>query len=253
MNATLAWAHMPLVRALGWALVHFLWEGALIALVLAAVLCVCRRAGTRYGAACAAMLSMLAAFAITLAVSIPDQETILRVPRSMAAAAAAGAGDLIAGRVPTTLERLQVVLPWIVLFWMAGALVIGLYRLGGWMAAERMRREGVCAATGEWQARLTWLAHRIGVSKPLVLLESSLAEAPLVIGFLRPAILVPAGLLAGLPASYLEAILLHELAHIRRLDYLVNLVQTMVESLLFYHPAVWWISRLMRAERETLL
>lgn len=250
MNATLAWAHMPLVRALGWALVHFLWEGALIALVLAAVLCVCRRAGTRYGAACAAMLSMLAAFAITLAVSIPDQETILRVPRSMAAAAAAGAGDLIAGRVPTTLERLQVVLPWIVLFWMAGALVIGLYRLGGWMAAERMRREGVCAATGEWQARLTWLAHRIGVSKPLVLLESSLAEAPLVIGFLRPAILVPAGLLAGLPASYLEAILLHELAHIRRLDYLVNLVQTMVESLLFYHPAVWWISRLMRAERE---
>ena len=81
-----------------------------------------------------------------------------------------------------------------------------------------------------------------GVPKPLLLLESSLVEAPVVIGFLRPAILVPAGLLAGLPVQHLEAILLHELAHIRRFDYLVNLIQTLVESLLFYHPAVWWVS-----------
>ena len=250
MSLMAAWAYMPLVRALGWALVHFLWEGAAIALVLAAVLPICRRAKTRYGVACVAMLAMLVAFGITLAVSIPDQRAVAPPPRVMAAAADPSAGNGIAHPTPGILERIQKVLPWVVPFWMAGALLIGLYRLGGWMAAQRMRREGVCAAPPEWQTRLGQLAHRIGVWKPLVLLESSLAEVPVVIGLLRPAILVPAGLLAGLPPEHLEAILLHELAHIRRFDYLVNLTQTLVESLLFYHPAVWWISGLIRAERE---
>ncbi len=83
-----------------------------------------------------------------------------------------------------------------------------------------------------------------------MLLESCLAEVPVVIGYLRPAILLPVGLLAGLPAAQVEAILLHELAHIRRHDYLVNLVQMFVEGLLFYHPAVWWLSAVIRAERE---
>jgi GWxTD domain-containing protein len=114
-----------------------------------------------------------------------------------------------------------------------------------------MRRVGVCAATAVWQDRLRRLAGKMGVSQPLVLLESSLANGPIVVGLLRPAILFPAGLLSGLPVSQLEAILLHELAHVRRLDYLVNLMQTLIESLLFYHPAVWWVSRLMRDERES--
>ncbi len=70
------------------------------------------------------------------------------------------------------------------------------------------------------------------------------------IGHLRPVILMPVGLLAGLPAGQIELILLHELAHIRRCDYLVNLLQTSVENLLFYHPVVWWISGVIRAERE---
>src|SRR5258706_667642 len=71
-----------------------------------------------------------------------------------------------------------------------------------------------------------------------------------VIGWLRPAILTPVGMLAGLPVAQIEAILLHELAHIRRLDYLVNLAQGCVEAVMFYHPAVWWISSVIRAERE---
>ena len=86
--------------------------------------------------------------------------------------------------------------------------------------------------------------------QPVVLLESCLAEVPVVIGYLRPAILIPAGMLTGLPAAQIEAILLHELAHIRRADYLVALAQSAVEGLLFYHPAVWWISGVLRAERE---
>ena len=250
MTAAAAWAHLPLVKALGWALAHFVWQAALIALLLAAALRVLRSARARYGAACGAMLAMLAAFAITLALSVPDQRTAAPPESARSAAADPGAGNGVTGSAPGLLERVERILPWVVPFWMAGALLMGMYRMAGWLAAERMRRTGVCCAPPRWQQRLGQLARRIGVWKPLVLLESSLAEVPVVIGFLRPAILVPAGLLAGMPAEQVEAILLHELAHIRRADYLVNLAQTLVESLLFYHPAVWWISGLIRAERE---
>src|SRR6185312_2408588 len=91
---------------------------------------------------------------------------------------------------------------------------------------------------------------RLQVSRPVLLLESCLAEVPVAVGHLRPLILMPVGLLMGLPVAQVEAILLHELAHILRYDYVVNLMQVFVEGLLFYHPAVWWISGVMRAERE---
>jgi len=82
------------------------------------------------------------------------------------------------------------------------------------------------------------------------LLISALVQVPTVIGWLRPVVLVPVGALSGLPAEYLEALLLHELAHVRRHDYLVNILQSVAEALLFYHPAVWWVSGHIRAERE---
>ena len=94
------------------------------------------------------------------------------------------------------------------------------------------------------------LARAVAPLAARLLLESCLADVPMVIGHIRPVILMPVGLLAGLPAGQIEAILLHELAHIRRYDYLVNVLQRSVEGLLFYHPAVWWISRVIRAERE---
>ena len=141
-------------------------------------------------------------------------------------------------------------LPWLAPFWIAGVLLFHLRSLTGWMAARRLRRTGVCCAPDLWQARLDRLGAQLRLSKPIALLESCLAEAPVVIGYLRPVILMPVGLLAGLPAGQIEAILLHELAHIRRYDYVVNLLQIFVEDLLFYHPAVWWISGVIRAERE---
>jgi GWxTD domain-containing protein len=113
-----------------------------------------------------------------------------------------------------------------------------------------LRRTGVVPAPGEWQARLRSLRQRLQVSRPVALMESCLAEAPVVIGFLRPVILLPIGLLTGLGAQQVEAILIHELAHVGRCDYLVSLLQKFVEGLLFYHPAVWWVSGLIRAERE---
>jgi GWxTD domain-containing protein len=196
------------------------------------------------------MLLMLASFGATL-VRLWPQPDPAKAPHALVNIPAARAELPIAPvEAPPTAPTLAALLPWIAPFWAAGVLFFQLRSLGGWIAARRLRFAGVCHAPGEWQQRLDGLAARLRVSKPAALLESCLADVPVVIGYARPVILMPLGLLAGLPAAQVEAILIHELAHIRRQDYLVNLMQTFVEGLLFYHPAVWWISGVIRAERE---
>jgi GWxTD domain-containing protein len=139
---------------------------------------------------------------------------------------------------------------WIVAAWLLGAGLFSMRSLIGWIAAMRLKRSGVCAAEEAWRNTLERLSDRIRLSRPVKLLESCLTDVPIVVGFLRPAILIPAALFTGFPPDQLEFILIHELAHIRRGDYLVNLLQSLVEDVLFYHPAVWWVSSVMRAERE---
>jgi uncharacterized protein (TIGR03435 family) len=141
-------------------------------------------------------------------------------------------------------------LSWVVAIWLAGALVFWVRLTGGWAVAARMRSTLVRPAPPEWRRILGELGTRIGVSRPVRLLVSALVQVPTVVGWLRPVVLVPVGALAGLPAEQMEALLIHELAHIRRHDYLVNILQSVAEALLFYHPAVWWVSGHIRAERE---
>jgi GWxTD domain-containing protein len=241
------WVQTPLAQAIGWTLVHSLWEGALVALLLAAALAAMRSSRARYAAACLAMLAMLAGFGFTFARLTPRQ------PSHVAIIANARGASVPAGveepRRPVRLRAADF-LPWLAPFWMAGVAIFHLRSLASWMAARRLRRTGVCLAPDLWRERLERLRARLRLSRPVTLLESCLAEVPVVIGYARPAILMPVGLLAGLPAGQIESILLHELAHIRRYDYLVNLLQAAVEGFLFYHPAAWWISGLIRAERE---
>ena len=141
-------------------------------------------------------------------------------------------------------------LPWVVAAWLAGASALWLRLLSGWILAERLRIRLVRPAPQEWRQAFERLKNRMRIPGDVRLLVSSLVESPAVVGWLRPVVLVPVGALAGLPADQVEALLLHELAHIRRQDYLVNGLQGLVETLLFYHPAVWWISGHIRAERE---
>ncbi len=141
-------------------------------------------------------------------------------------------------------------LPWVVAVWLAGVLCCGVWQLGGWIAAQRLKHLGTAPADGQLAAQLADLARRMGVTRPVRMLRSALVDVPVVVGWLRPVLLVPGGILTGLTPSQLEAVLAHELAHVRRYDYLVNLMQTAVETLLFYHPAVWWVSRRIRIERE---
>src|SRR5262249_61594690 len=122
--------------------------------------------------------------------------------------------------------------------------------LMGCMCASALRRSRHAVVLTEWQQTLDRLIERMHLSRSVRLLATDRVDSPSVIGWLRPVILVPVGVLCGLAPEQVEALLAHELAHIRRHDYLVNVLQGIVESLLFYHPAVWWISNQIRAERE---
>src|SRR5262249_30981661 len=122
--------------------------------------------------------------------------------------------------------------------------------VGSWIVAAGMRSMQVRPAPGEWQIVLDKLADRIRVFRPVRLLISGVVQVPTVVGAIRPVVLMPIGALAGLPTEHIEVLLLAELARIRRHDYLVNIVQSIAEALLFYHPAVWWVSRDIRRERE---
>ncbi|MES2705695.1 MAG: M56 family metallopeptidase [Verrucomicrobiota bacterium] len=141
-------------------------------------------------------------------------------------------------------------MPWITVLWSFGVLAGTLRLFGNWRTLARWRDRSESCADKAWIRKIILLRERLGLSRPVRLLVSAAAPVPVVIGWLKPAILVPAQLFTGLPAAQLEALLAHELAHIRRRDYLVNLVQSGIEILFFHHPAVWWISSRIRAERE---
>jgi HEAT repeat protein len=134
--------------------------------------------------------------------------------------------------------------------WLTGVVTLSLRLASGWLAARRLRALGTRPAPEACIATLHRLAARLRVSQPVRLLQSALVQVPAVLGWVRPVILLPASALTGLTPLQLEALLAHELAHVRRYDYLVNLIQSVIETLLFYHPAVWWISARVRDERE---
>ena len=224
----------PWMARLGWALVHFLWQGTAIAAAYAATRGIGGRflsARGRYALACAALGAMAATPPVTyLAAS---------------AAATAPAGWRIAPG-----PAWEHALPWLVLVWVSGVALFSARLIGGWRVATRLRRVAVAPPPAEWREALAALMARMRVSAPVRLLASSLAPVPTVVGWLRPVILAPVEMLTGTPPEQIRALLAHELAHILRRDYLVNILQSVAEAALFYHPAVWWISERIRAERE---
>ncbi|MBM4038621.1 MAG: M56 family metallopeptidase [Planctomycetes bacterium] len=257
---------------LGWAVLHTVWGAAAIALLWGAATAALRRrsANARYLAGCVAMAMMAAfpmtAFLRTHAPERPHQATvdlpaIAFVIEPLGGAIGPGTlGDHPPGPLPPPRARmswlavasraLEPAVPWVALAWMAGVLVLSVRQAGGWIGARRLTRRGTRAAAAGLTEALARLAKRLRVTRPVRLLESALVKVPTVIGWLQPVILTPVGFAAGLSAEQVEALLAHELAHIRRGDYLVNLLQSLVETLLFYHPAVWLVSRRVRIERE---
>lgn len=231
----------PWLQAFAWALVHFLWEGALVGCAAFLALRFARRPETRYLVACMGLLAMVLAFLATLVLT-PPEATAIQAP-------AAFSGTLTV-LPPDLRERLQAQLPRILLAWSAGSAALAL-RLGAgllWLYGPCLRR--ATAAPEALEACLDRLRRAFAHHRPVRLLVSDLVDSPLVLGFWRAVILVPAAALLSLPEASLEAVLAHELAHVRRRDFLVNFLQNLAEVIFFFHPAVWWLSREIRAERE---
>jgi uncharacterized protein (TIGR03435 family) len=251
-------AAQPWVERLGSTLLHFLWQGVVVAAVYAAARqWAARTAGpnVRYILACTALAAMAAAPVLTWAVlgpAAPAHSVAISFMTSAPTAATLTAVRNAALSFPAAVYGVEPapLLPVVVALWLAGAMVLWLRLAGGWIFAERLRSTKVRPAPAEWQPVLERLKLRIRVSRPVRLLISALVETPCVVGWIRPVVLMPVGAMAGLPTEQVEALLLHELAHIRRHDYLVGALQGLIETLLFYHPAVWWVSGHMRAERE---
>jgi len=224
------------VPALGWALLNFIWQGLLVGAGAALLLTLLRAYGprSRYAVCGAALLLCLLLPVLQLSTSLqPVQPS---PPDS-------------AMQAPDWLLTLQSLLPELVLAWCLGVALMGL-RLGlglAWVARLRRARH---AQHPQWQARTDALAQRMGLRGRVALQVVDPLSSPLTVGWWRPVVLLPAALISGMPAPLLEALLAHELAHVRRLDYLVNLLQSGIEALLFFHPVVWWLSSRMRRERE---
>jgi uncharacterized protein (TIGR03435 family) len=256
----------PWIEVAGWTLVHFLWQGAGIAALAFVLLSWLRDRSpqTRYAVACAALVTMLAAplvTAVTLSGSWTVTETTATPSVSNLSApntdtvpdALSILSNLTAARALSSIEATPTApgwLPLVVMVWMVGVAVLLLRLLGGWWRITRLNRTARMAAPSLWTDAVARIAATLGLPHRVRVVDTALVDTPTVIGWFKPVILLPIAAFAGLSPSQVEAILAHELAHVRRHDFLVNLLQTFAETILFYHPAVWWLSARIRAERE---
>jgi len=264
------------MTTVAWTLLHFVWQGALVAGCLALLLSLAgkRNPAVRYALSVGA-LTLLVAFPLATAWRLSTDRTDTSSPvegnRWRAASAvvpqapnegvlpggqrtrASATEASVSGR-ELSLVRVQemgdALAPYLVGLWLAGVAVLSLRVLGGWFVVRRLVTVGVVPASARIQQLAASLGRRMRLSSAVRVMESARLQVPAVVGWLKPTLLVPLSFESTIPLPELELILAHELAHIRRHDYLVNLAQTVVETLLFYHPAAWWISRQVREERE---
>jgi beta-lactamase regulating signal transducer with metallopeptidase domain len=214
------------LAALGLGMVHSLWQATMIAAAAALILREIRGA-SRYVVAYAALMLIPVACAVT----------VWQV--------SAGASALVV----LPFAGWELFASWIGCAWLAGIGAASLRLAAGWLRLHRLRRSAI-AVPDSWQSAVDAMCGRLGIARAVRLVETHLADVPGVIGWISPILLFPTGLLAGLPPAHVQLILAHELAHVRRNDYLWNLVQTAVETVFFFHPAVWWLSNRVRRERE---
>lgn len=244
----------PYAQALAWALLHFLWQGALLGLVAFVVFHVFSSPAARYRAGIATLAAMLLALAATTVWIAGRAEPL--------AAVTAGASAVPSERPMTTAQVPGIVseasqattrstLPSAVLLvWLTGVIVLSARLVGGWLRARRVAHHDLRPVAPEIVAMTTRLAARLTLSRLVDVAESASVTVPIMIGWLKPIVILPTAVVSGFTPEHVEALLAHELAHVRRSDYLVNLLQAVVETALFYHPAVWWVSRRVRAARE---
>ncbi len=267
------WFESREMQTLGWALVHSLWELTLLAAIAVTILALLRQrsAALRYLVSCAAMLAMVAAVCGTYVYLLPPAtpKTAAAWPVETVSASvdfstmpdielpftpvARDVTPAFAVPVSVRITRwLQPLLPPAVACYFAGVLLLTIRMAGGYGRMRRLTCRALPAA-GDAQSLLASLMQRLDLTRPIRLLESAAVEVPTVLGIIKPVILLPATALTGLSPDQLGVLLAHELAHIRRFDPIATLFQRVIETLLFYHPAIWWLSGACAAGARTLL
>jgi beta-lactamase regulating signal transducer with metallopeptidase domain len=250
------WISPELLRTLGWTLLHFLWQGAGLAALFAVASAVCRSASARYALAVGALVSMMVSPVITFTwlrtQANPAVRTGAEGALTRAGTSTQNATALSGSRAPVAESRSAqpMAMFWLVEAWFLGVLVLSLRTAGGLFLVERMRQKEIKPVGRELYERCLALERRMGLDRVIRYCQCQRLDAPAVLGWFRPVVLLPVKALTGLNEEQIEAVIAHELAHIRRLDCFVNLFQIAAETLLFYHPAVWWVSQRIRAERE---
>lgn len=249
------------IQMFGWALLHSLWQGIILAIFLKGALSLLRKASAnlRYLLACLTLLLMLLLpISAALWSNLGKQNVDFGKTAFQNDKEVVPPGIILETNLSETESSYSLwinqaerqFLPWLVFIWLVGVFISSLRLLGVWTCTQQMKKDGKRVVLDQWRETLEKHCRQLRISKSVILFESSLVKIPTVIGWLKPVILIPSCALTGLTAQQFELILAHELAHIRRHDYLVNLFQTVIETFLFYHPAVWWVSSQIRNERE---
>ncbi|MCS6820451.1 MAG: M56 family metallopeptidase [Microscillaceae bacterium] len=257
-----------MAEALGWAILHSLWQGGVIAFLLFIVLLVLRKSPSqaRYLMALVALFSIFLIWIFTFIYifhQLPMQKLPTMVQPDNSPAIVIISTETHQTKLQTTTllgyyewvknyfyKNFYTYFPILVLAWLLGVVLMSVRFLGSLWYLQRLRYYKVHTVSEAWQQKLRKLAQKIGIQRSVQLVESAMVEVPMVLGHFKPLILLPLGALVGLSAQQIESILAHELAHIRRHDYLVNLLQSLIEIVLFFNPFVWWVNQLIRTERE---
>jgi beta-lactamase regulating signal transducer with metallopeptidase domain len=250
--------HIP--EAAAWTLIHFCWQAVAIAAAyrLLAFALARRSAQTRYIAALALLILMLCFAVGTFAWQFRSEAA----PASFTNSASHTAAPLAAnfsrttapGTIATQLEparlSLQALLPWIDGIWLLGVLALSIRSLGGWWYLRRLRLASIAEPPAAVQAAFQRISACLGLTRAVALRLSHAIDSPMTVGAMRAIVLLPLSAITSLGPDELEVVLAHELAHVRRADFFWNILQTIAETLFFFHPAVWWINSRIRHERE---
>lgn len=248
-----------IIKVMYLTLAHSLWQGLLLAVITTFILLATRnaRSARRYNL----LSGALGLFAITGCITFLYELSQVPTGSYYTKTVTVEEGSSVTWSEVLThsisrLPSLSATTDWmndhaqvIVLLWLSVISIRSLQLILGLRNMRQLRKK-VYTADITWLRYTQEVAVKMGIRRVVTLAESALVKVPAVIGYVKPLVLIPAGLMASLPAAEIEAILVHELAHIRRRDYLANLVQNLVEILYFFNPAVWWVSSLIRAERE---
>ena len=242
-----------MIPLLATVLLHFLWQGVLVGVLawLLLSLLYAARPQARYAVACGALLACVLLPVLTFAkLAFAGNTTTASVGIALNDVAAIAAPAMDTGVLSTLSSPGNPMLQWVVMLWAAGVGALALRMACGLWWVRRLRTSPPCGDAQRWEVCVDRLAYRFGIRRHVAVRLIEDGDSPLSIGWWKPMVLLPAAIAARMPAPLLEALIAHELAHIRRHDYLINLLQGVVEALLFYHPVVWWLSHRIRVERE---